>query len=333
MSWYRTGTVAVTNGSPTVTGTGTLFTTAVNAGDAFALVDANLNPTGAWYEVLSVNSNTSLTLKQTYAGTTGSNNQYCVFNMVGNMTTPSFAQRLATFFASFQSLIDKPTATPTALGIPVADANGDIDSGWLKDASATVKGVVKVGSNISVAEGVVSVPYASATVKGVVELATSAEVLAGEDEERAVTPDTLTDKILGTVSQSGGVPTGAVIEQGSNANGEYVKFADGTFLCGHTVNLTGLSVSAGVSVYINTSWTLPVTATGGVFVKTIVGAELMTSDAKHIYGGLSFYTNQVSVYNTGGLGADIHPGPAISEVGSSVCNSAVIRLFAYGRWY
>jgi len=39
------------------------------------------------------------------------------------------------------------------------------------------------------------------------------------------------DTILGTVSQSGGTPTGAVIERGSNANGEFVKFADGTMIC------------------------------------------------------------------------------------------------------
>ena len=37
--------------------------------------------------------------------------------------------------------------------------------------------------------------------------------------------------LLGTVSQSGGTPTGAVIERGSNANGEYVRFADGTQIC------------------------------------------------------------------------------------------------------
>lgn len=187
MSWYRTGTVVVTNGSKTVTGVGTLWTTAVNAGDAFALVDANLNPTDAWYEVESVVSNTEIMLKQTYAGSTGSNKQYCVFNLVGNMTTPSFAQRLATFFASFQSLIDKPTVTPTAASIPVADANGDIDSGWIKDASTTVKGVVKVGNSLSATSGVLSVVDASATVKGAVELATPAEVLAGTDNERAVT--------------------------------------------------------------------------------------------------------------------------------------------------
>ena len=40
-----------------------------------------------------------------------------------------------------------------------------------------------------------------------------------------------TGNVLGTVSQSGGVPTGAIIERGSNANGEYVRFADGTQIC------------------------------------------------------------------------------------------------------
>jgi len=247
MSWYRTGTVAVTNGSKTVTGVGTLFTTAVNAGDAFALVDANLNPTGAWYEVESVTNNTTLVLKQSYAGSTGSNNQYCVFNLVGNMTTPSFAQRLATFFASFQSLIDKPTTTPTASSIPIADANGDIDSGWIKNATASVKGVV--------------------------ELATTVETTAGQDATRAVTPAGflagLRGNILGTVSQSGGVPTGAVIERGSNANGDYVKFADGTMICTKGISDPGTPTP---SIYItglyrySIAWTLPATFFGSYFV-------------------------------------------------------------------
>lgn len=37
--------------------------------------------------------------------------------------------------------------------------------------------------------------------------------------------------VLGAVSQSGGVPTGGLIERGSNANGEYVRLADGTQIC------------------------------------------------------------------------------------------------------
>ena len=43
--------------------------------------------------------------------------------------------------------------------------------------------------------------------------------------------------ILGTVSESSGVPTGAIIERGSNANGEFVKYADGTLIC-ETGNLS-----------------------------------------------------------------------------------------------
>lgn len=45
--------------------------------------------------------------------------------------------------------------------------------------------------------------------------------------------------ILGAVSQVGGVPTGAIIERGSNANGEYVRFADGAQICyGTNASLT-----------------------------------------------------------------------------------------------
>lgn len=54
--------------------------------------------------------------------------------------------------------------------------------------------------------------------------------------------------IAGTVGQSGGLPTGAIIERGANANGEYTRWADGTQLCCHT-----LAGSAGGA----TAWTFP----------------------------------------------------------------------------
>lgn len=36
---------------------------------------------------------------------------------------------------------------------------------------------------------------------------------------------------VGTVTQSAGIPTGAIIERGSNAQGSYVRYADGTMIC------------------------------------------------------------------------------------------------------
>jgi hypothetical protein len=46
-------------------------------------------------------------------------------------------------------------------------------------------------------------------------------------------PNTLygTDNLVGIVSESGGTPTGAVIEQGENASGQYIRWADGTQFC------------------------------------------------------------------------------------------------------
>jgi len=51
--------------------------------------------------------------------------------------------------------------------------------------------------------------------------------------------------LLGTVSQSGGVPTGKVIERGSNANGEYVRFADGTQICVSPTLTVDVTTAAG----------------------------------------------------------------------------------------
>jgi len=52
--------------------------------------------------------------------------------------------------------------------------------------------------------------------------------------------------IVGAVSQSGGVPTGAIIESGSNVNGEYVRYADGTLLISiRTARTLGVSTAYG----------------------------------------------------------------------------------------
>jgi phage baseplate assembly protein gpV len=66
--------------------------------------------------------------------------------------------------------------------------------------------------------------------------------------------------ILGTVSQSGGVPTGAIIESGSNANGEFVKYADGTMICWNYAAGAVTTTSGTGSIFrsaSDTTWTFP----------------------------------------------------------------------------
>jgi hypothetical protein len=66
--------------------------------------------------------------------------------------------------------------------------------------------------------------------------------------------------ILGPVSQAGGVPTGAVIESGSNSNGSYVRFADGTQICRHRVN-AGSATAFGSGTFNDPYRTAPLTWT------------------------------------------------------------------------
>ena len=53
--------------------------------------------------------------------------------------------------------------------------------------------------------------------------------------------DLIRGLFLGTVSEDEGVPTGAIIESGSNANGEYIKFANGTMICQKSVTTNNIT--------------------------------------------------------------------------------------------
>ena len=67
--------------------------------------------------------------------------------------------------------------------------------------------------------------------------------------------------VLGVVTQAGTVPTGALIEQGSNANGRYVRFADGTQLCWHSLLALPAATTAAGSIFVGNeaTWTFPIT--------------------------------------------------------------------------
>lgn len=74
MTWYKTGTISLTNGAAAVTGAGTSWVDAgvLNSGDILAPPDGNL------YEILSIESNTGLTLASNYLGTTASGAAYAI---------------------------------------------------------------------------------------------------------------------------------------------------------------------------------------------------------------------------------------------------------------
>ena len=129
--------------------------------------------------------------------------------------------------------------------------------------------------------------------------------------------------ILGTVSESGGVPTGAIIERDSNDNGEFVKYADGTMICFHNIRRSGMVADT----TSNGSWVLPATfATITTISHTSAFGNFTTSGepwngnayARTLFSPTGTINTYEFVWKWDG------PGNA---------NSVRISLIAIGRWY
>ena len=123
------------------------------------------------------------------------------------------------------------------------------------------------------------------------------------------------DSILGTVSETAGVPTGAIIESGSNSDGKYTKFADGTMIC--TKEASGLDVTDSQgSIYQSSSsiqWTFPVAFTA---LPASWGSPLNASRFWCSGGSTSLTESN-------------HRLCAATSEGSSIAS----RLTAIGRWF
>jgi hypothetical protein len=138
--------------------------------------------------------------------------------------------------------------------------------------------------------------------------------ISGTDGVSKVSDDAITDQglydkenILGIVSESGGVPTGAIIESGSNANGEYTKYADGTLVCTHA---QATSASAAVL------WTFP---TAFSSADVIIGITPVSGTTTSLAGKVS---------NGSGNGVEF----AIIQA-TNVRILATAQLSAIGRWF
>jgi len=152
-------------------------------------------------------------------------------------------------------------------------------------------------------------------------VATPAQALAGTANvltDAAGVHSAIRGLAVGTVSQSGGVPTGAIIERGSNANGEYVKFADGTQICTHNILFT-IPNSNEVSV----AWTFPASFLNAGYTSNAQWRGSAPGSAA------VFYNNDLNTASSVTFYAITTDGSVFSAVGTTREVSAV----AIGRWY
>jgi|GEM_PF-551667 len=327
-TWHRDGTVDVTNGSTTVTGTGTNFNGTVKVGDAAHL------PDGRSYEITGIVSDTEITLARGFLGSTATGQDYAIQPTRGILQ--DFNDTALSLISTVQGYVSSALAGlfgDGTAGTPGIGFSGDTDTGlyrpgsnqlaattggtrrWLLSSTAMQIDVPITGSAVqsgsedttagrlmtvgafglgSLTGGVLSQPDGNAELPAgfyggggggaanfpgaagfrpflaMSRRASSSNYMAArmfldggaipvlrESVDSGATwsaDNTIygTANLLGTVSETSGTPTGAVIERGSNANGEYVRFADGTQIC--TSAILADNVSGG---FLETTWTFP----------------------------------------------------------------------------
>lgn len=136
--------------------------------------------------------------------------------------------------------------------------------------------------------------------------------------------------ILGTVSRVSGVPAGAILERGSNANGTYLRLTCGTQICVRRVQLDGVSVSTAMgSLYRGNVGSFDFPA---AFVAVdAVSATLMGSQNAVIRNSAGFLkTRQGSNVNDADwTGVTLWSPSSITGTAGEITH---MSLFAIGRW-
>lgn len=128
------------------------------------------------------------------------------------------------------------------------------------------------------------------------------------------------ENILGAVSQAGGVPTGAIIERGSNANGEYVRFADGTQLC---MFAAIINTTVAATTIQEATWTFP-------------AAFASTPDTRVNLRSVNDAANrEVAARLFGGCVTVNSSASAVVTAYNGDASSRTVRadVFAFGRWF
>jgi hypothetical protein len=171
MGFYRTGTISLTNGSVSVTGTGTDFIGGATIGECLQAPDGKL------YEILSIQSSTALTLGQPYLGATASGQTYSI------VPTQSYIRDLA---GQVATLVNSYSATKTNALIVTADDKGTIVDADKLGGRDSVSGLAKLFSFSTIKSALASwlnggtLPISATTISATGAL-TAASVLSGSD--------------------------------------------------------------------------------------------------------------------------------------------------------
>ncbi|WP_339112292.1 hypothetical protein [Thioclava sp. GXIMD2076] len=129
------------------------------------------------------------------------------------------------------------------------------------------------------------------------------------------------NNVVGTVGYDGTKPTGAVIQTGSNANGDYTRFADGTQECWNKVSLAYEGPTL-----ISASWTYPAAFSSIPVLQTTLNVSSLSANV----GPTGLAVCGVGTPSATGTAVRLYRSAGATDFASG--NSAIVHVRATGRW-
>ena len=194
MSWYRTGTATVTNNSDIVNGVGTDWISAAKEGETF------LAPDNLPYEIAQLVSATQLRIRPAFRGNTAVGQSYAI------MPTQSYMRDLA---SQVSQLINNYSGVRDNAG------TGKFATGTA--GAPSLRGLADQDTGINFAENNILQLIAG----GIVKASVNADGFVDGNGKKYLTSDIAVKSIA----------TGGIMEQGRNANGDYIRLASGLLIC------------------------------------------------------------------------------------------------------
>jgi hypothetical protein len=332
-----------TNGSDIIQVTGNVNCSFLMAGAIVSIAGANrladaISGTGV------VGGNSTIKLARPWAGAT----------VTGQMIVFMSYEGLADAVFQLKSIIDQAAASAdigigylgnydlaAAGALPPAPADGTGSRMYRISTAATVASVAyRAGEVIyfdqylnvwrRMDEALGSGAYAS-VVASVGDLTAGRLLTVGATKAQLADDVYGRSNILGTVSQTAGVPTGAIIQRGSNANGQFTRYADGTAEYWGTRTVTGVTINPASNGNSNTSFApadpLTLDLTDKVF--SVVRANGFAADGTEVYLIRAEPIQQF--LNLGTRPADQFP--FLNQIGTRVITSYTYAFRAVGRWF
>jgi hypothetical protein len=257
--------------------------------------------TGAWTNISGSGASTiweqTLTLSPAAVGT---DPNLFVVTVGGVIQTPTLAYRIP---AANQITLSATQATTPGSGLSVVVRNFGVSRAIGAVASTTTPGMVTVGSNISVTDGLISVPDATTSVKGVMSVGTNLSVASG-----AVSVADATTGAKGVMQ----VGTGLTVSSGTVSVSPTLTFSN----TGLKVQDTNASHALTVAPGSNLSANRTLTVTTGDADRTLTLSGNLTASAAATVSGTN--TGDQTITLTGDV-----TGTGTGSFATTIANSAV----------